>query len=94
MSNWDFKPPSATILVKDLTRYAKISEIKPIMDSNNRSHIIPNLNLNLNSVWFCSPGFFEYHEFYPVDSWNQIRNKHDGKIYNIIENAISHIDRT
>lgn len=45
------------------------------------------------ALWFCSPGFYEYHAAYPDDRWELIRGTREGKITRIIERACDLVDR-
>lgn len=94
LENWDFLPPSATLISLNL-RVKLIPEQVPgaIEDPKEPlNHIV--YNKNKNSIWFCSPGFYEYHEHYPEDRWEHVRGTDQGTITWIVERACSLIDRT
>ncbi|MDI1495071.1 MAG: hypothetical protein K8823_377 [Cenarchaeum symbiont of Oopsacas minuta] len=88
MSNWDFQPPSATLLHPTLNRLSKKEEVPAELELGH-PHIFQNPR-----IWFCSPGFFEYHQHYKLDRWELIRNTSEGTITWIINRAISLIDRS
>lgn len=90
MSNWDFRPPNATLLHPTLTRFSRINEV-PVELESGHPHIFSSRN---QYIWFCSPGFAEYHMYYKPDRWELIRNTSQGKISWIINRAISLIDRS
>lgn len=93
LENWDFLPPYATILSLD-TRRNLLPENVPGAIENAKdpvNHVV--YNQQKGKLWFCSPGFYEYHEFYPEDRWELIRNTDNGKISWIIERACNLIDR-
>ena len=83
LENWDFLPPQATLISTDLQSKTTRSPGR---------HIV--LNKNTGLLWFCSPGFFEYHTQYPVDRWDLIRGTYPGSITGIVEQACNMIDRT
>ena len=91
LANWDFQAPSITLLHKDLYRPCIIYEIPIANDPDDgRRHIYTDQN---GLVWFCSPGFNQYHERYLEDKWEYMRNTDRGKISWIVDTAISHIER-
>ena len=55
------------------------------------NHIV--WNDQIKKLWFCSPGFCEYHEFYQEDRWELIRGTEQGKITWIVERACNLINR-
>ncbi len=92
LTNWDFQPPKVTILSPNLRTILKDSQIPQNIDPiDNSKHIFSNQN---GRSWFCSPGFFEYHDFYSVDPWELIRGTDDGCISWIVDRAIQLIDRS
>ena len=79
------------MLHKDLYRPCIIYEIPIANDPDDgRRHIYTDQN---GLVWFCSPGFNQYHERYLEDKWEYMRNTDRGKISWIVDTAISHIER-
>ena len=73
-----------------LTRFSRINEV-PVELESGHPHIFSSHN---QYIWFCSPGFAEYHMYYKPDRWELIRNTSQGKISWIINRAISLIDRS
>lgn len=93
LRNFDFMPPGATLLSLDL-RTKLIPENVPgtVQDSEDKiNHIVWSKETGL---WFCSPSFHEYHEFYhPLDPWELVRGTDRGKITWIVNQACNLIDR-
>lgn len=93
LDNWDFFPPSATLL--NLNTRVKLvpQQVPGAIENLNEplNHIV--FNKDKASIWFCSPGFKEYHEHYPEDRWEHIRGSEQGTISWIVERACSLIDR-
>ncbi len=92
LENWDFLPPSATLIDKDLRNNLTPDHVPESFD--NPQHPVKHIvfNQNLRQIWFCSPGFFEYHQFYPEDRWELIKKTGEGTITWIVERACNLID--
>lgn len=94
MEDWDFLPPRATVLSRDLRRLLSLAEVPGAVEEQDGrqvrhiacTHGVPGL-------WFCSPGFREYHDRYPMDRWGRIRRGTDGRITQIVKRACDMIDR-
>lgn len=95
LENWNFLPPRATLLSIDLRRALSHNEIpETVEDPQHHVNHITTYE-NVPGVWFCLPGFFEYHEYYgDVDRWELIKNTDEGKILHIVNQACNKIDRT
>lgn len=93
LEDWDFQPPKATILSLDLRRPLAPMQVPSAIEdpSDPVEHVVGNLVTQ--RIWFCSPGFYEYHEFYSEDRWERIRGTEQGKITWIVERACNLIDR-
>ena len=91
LENWDFLPPSATLISVDLRKY--VIQVPAVFDDlqNSTPHIV--LNPSVNQMWFCSPGFYEYHQFYPEDRWELFKKTDGGTITWIVDRACTMIDR-
>lgn len=94
MENWDFLPPRATLLSLDLKKLLVPEQVPGAEEDpvNPVNHLV--FNKNTRKLWFCSPGFHEYHEYYPEDRWELMRGTDQGTITWIVERACNLIDRT
>ena len=90
MSNWNFLPPMAKLLHPSLERLSHMNEV-PVARESGRPHIFSSNNI---FTGFCSPGFYEYHKGHTMDRWELIRYTNEGKITEIINRAISLLDRS
>ncbi len=93
MENWNVLPPRATILSLDLKRLLTPGDVPGAIEGPDKpvNHIVGYTNNP--RVWFCSPGFYEYHEYYPEDRWELVRETDQGKITWIVNHACDMIDR-
>lgn len=93
LENWDFLPPTVTLTTLDLKQNLGVDKIPEVYDDpqNPVKHIV--FNQVTKRIWFCSPGFFEYHQFYPEDRWELIKNTEEGTIKWIVNRAVMLIDR-
>ena len=93
LENWDFLPPSATLISVDLRKYMVPEQVPEVFDDSQHptKHIV--FNSNINQIWFCSPSFYEYHQFYPEDRWELIKKTNEGTITWIVERVCTLIDR-
>lgn len=94
MEDWNFLPPRATVLSLDLRRLLAPAEVPgaaEAQDGQTVRHVAHTENVP--GLWFCSPGFREYHERYPVDRWERIRGGEGGRITHIVKRACDLIDR-
>ena len=93
MENWNFLPPTATLLdLRLLFRLSPVTVPGVVEDLGIPvNHVVGSGNSP--GVWFCSPGFYEYHARYPEDRWDLIRNTKQGEITEIIVQACNLIDR-
>lgn len=90
LENWNFLAPVVTLLSVDLKRYLGVEQIIENIDPQKpHKHIVTNSI----RIWYCSPGFFEYHQSYPKDRWELIKNTDQGTIKWIVENAVMSINR-
>ncbi|MBI1663939.1 MAG: hypothetical protein IS860_10775 [Nitrosopumilus sp.] len=92
LENWDFLPPSTTLLNLDLRQRLVPEQVPELVEPKGQKHIV--FNVAKKSIWFCSPGFQEYHHHYPEDRWEHIRNTDQGTITWIVDRVCSLIDRT
>ena len=93
LENWDFLPPNVTLTSLDLKKNLVVDQVPEAFDDPQKriKHIV--FNLNTKRIWFCSPGFFEYHQFYPEDRWELIKKTDQGKISWIVNRVCTLIDR-
>ena len=93
LENWDFLPPSATLISTDLRKYMLPNQVPEAFDDLQHpvKHIVSNPNTN--QIWFCSPSFYEYHQFYPEDRWELIKKTDEGTITWIVNRVCTLIDR-
>lgn len=93
MENWDFLPPTASFLSADLRRVLSAGEVPGAVENPSApvNHIVESGGIQ--RAWICSPGFYEYHEFYPEDRWEKIRNTREGTITWIVNRACDLVDR-
>ena len=91
MENWDFLPPTATLLDLDAAMEVAPSSVRGVADMAGVDHVASTPGRP--GVWFCSPGFYEYHENYPDDRWEYVRRTGRGRITSIIEQACQLVDR-
>ena len=93
LENWDFLPPSATLIGTDLRNHLSPEHVPEAFDDPQHpvKHIV--FNQNMRQIWFCSPGFYEYHQYYPEDRWEVIKKTNEGSITWIVERACNLIDR-
>lgn len=93
LENWDFLPPTATLLSLDLRTKLVPNQVPGSIEDPKEpiNHVV--YNKNKQKIWFCSPGFAEYHEHYPEDRWEHIRGTDQGTIMWIVDRACSLIDR-
>ena len=90
LENWNFLAPAVTLLSVDLKRRLRIEQITEKTDPQKPDKHIVSDSIH---IWFCSPGFFEYHQFYPEDKWELIKNTDQGTIKWIVESAVMSINR-
>ena len=92
LENWDFLPPRATLVSLNLRQRLTPQNVPGAVENPKEpaNHIV----WGKTGLWFCSPGFYEYHEFYPEDRWELIRGTDQGKITWIVERACNLIDRS
>ena len=93
LENWDFLPPSATLISVDLRKYMVPEQVPEAFDDPQypSKHIV--FSKITNQIWFCSPSFYEYHQFYPEDRWELIKKTDEGTIAWIVDRACTLIDR-
>ena len=93
LENWDFLPPRATLINVGLRRHLALEEVPEVFDDQQHpvKHIV--FNQKIKRIWFCSPGFYEYHEFYPEDRWELIKKTDEGTIIWIVNRVCTLIDR-
>lgn len=94
LDDWDFLPPRATLVSLNLRQQLTPQNVPGAVENpaGSINHIV--WNKDINRLWFCSPGFYEYHEFYFEDRWELIRGTDQGKITWIVERACNLIDRS
>lgn len=94
LENWNFLPPRATLLSLDLRRILTANQVPGAIENPDKpvNHIVGFQNNP--RIWFCSPGFYEYHEYYPEDRWELMKDTDQGKITWIVEQACNLVDRT
>lgn len=92
LRNFDFMPPSATLLTTDLRRRLMPENVPAVQDpESGKGHLAGTPDTGL---WFCSPGFYEFHDFYyPLDRWELLRYTELGKISWIVNEACNMINR-
>ena len=93
LENWDFLPPSATLISVDLRKYMVPEQVPEAFDDPQHpsKHIVFS-NIT-NQIWFCSPSFYEYHQSYPEDRWELIKKTDEGTITWIVDRACTLIAR-
>ena len=90
LRDWNYLPPSVTLITLDLKQLIVQPDIGAKTDENPFVHLICGKDLR---PWFCNPGFLEYHNMYSDDKWEKIRYTKFGEIIWIIEQACNLIDR-
>ena len=92
LENWDFLPPSATLINVDSQKYMMPDQVPEALDPQHPvKHIV--FNQATKRIWFCSPSFYEYHQFYPEDRWELIKKTDGGTITWIVDRVCTLIDR-
>ena len=93
MENWDLLPPTATLVDLGIKSALPQGSVPGAVENLGVpvSHLVSSHNVPW--MWFCSPGFYEYHLYYPQDRWELIRRTKQGRITGIIEAACNLIDR-
>lgn len=94
LENWDFLPPTATILDLSLITRMPPGSVPGVVEEHpdaQVNHLVASPTMP--ALWFCSPGFYEYHAAYPDDRWELIRGTREGRITSIIERACDLVDR-
>ena len=93
MENWNFLPPTATLLDLNLQFHLSPGSVPGVADDLGVpvNHVVGSSDVQ--GAWFCSPGFYEYHARYPEDRWELIRDTEEGKITAIIVQACNLVDR-
>lgn len=90
LRDYDFCAPRATLLGLD-RRHKNISDVPQASDPDDgMPHIVAD---GSGRIWFCSPGFYEYHFLYAEDPWELIRSTPQASIPWLIERACNLIDR-
>lgn len=90
LKDYNFRPPKVTIVNENLRNYPRANSISPNLEVDGRSHIMGGKNI----VWFCYPGFMNYHDYYfPLDRWEHIRYTDEGEILTILNWACLLINR-
>jgi len=93
LRNYDFAPPSATLLTMDLRKRLLPENVPAVVEGSEsaKGHLAGTPQTGL---WFCSPGFYEYHDFYyPMDRWELIRGTDMGQLTWIVNQACNLVDR-
>ena len=94
MEDWNFLPPRATVLSGDIRRLLTPAEVPGAAEEQDGLLVRHVAHTGSRpGVWFCSPGFREYHDRYPVDRWERIRDGEGGRITQIVKRACDLIDR-
>ena len=94
MENWNFLPPTATLLDLSLITRMPPGSVPDAVEEHPDAQVNhPVASPGMPALWFCSPGFYEYHAAYPDDRWELIRGTREGKITRIIERACDLVDR-
>lgn len=93
MENWNFLPPAASFWSADLRRQLGVGEVPGAIENPARpvNHIVEYVGRP--GAWICSPGFYQYHEIYPEDRWEKIRDTDEGTITWIVNRACDLVDR-
>ena len=93
MENWNFLPPTATLLDLSLHFYLSPGSVPGVAEDLGApvNHVAGSSDMR--GAWFCSPGFYEYHARYPEDRWELIRDTDRGTITEIIVQACNLVDR-
>lgn len=92
LRSYDYIPPSITLMDIEFKRFLNINEVPGVIESpNKRPHVV--FNKELQRIWFCTPGTYEYHFLYREDPWEYLRRTIHGKLLSILENCIHLIDR-
>ena len=90
LRDWNYLPPSATLITLDLKQLITQPVIGAKTDKDPFVHVGYGKG---NRPWFCNPGFLEYHYRYLDDRWEKIRYTEFGEITWVIEQACNLIDR-
>jgi hypothetical protein len=90
LRDYDFCAPRATLLGLDF-RHKKIEDVPKASDPDDEMlHIVAD---GSGRIWFCSPGFHEYHFLYDEDPWELVRATQQAGMLRLVERACNLIDR-
>lgn len=94
MDDWNFLPPRVTVLSRDLRRLLPPGKVPGAIEEQDGRQVRRIVHSRgVPGLWFCSPGFREYHDLYPMDRWERIRGGERGTITQIVKRACDLIDR-
>ncbi len=89
--NYNYCPPQVGFLTPDKKLVNRLNPDAIIPDEQGIKHLI---NHN-NGVWVCTPGTYEYHNFYfDLDRWELERYGSTCNIVELINRIIGMIDRS
>lgn len=91
LRNYNYFPPQVGILTPDEKLIKRLNPDAIIPDDQGIKHLIKHNH----GVWVCTPGTYEYHDFYyDLDRWELERYGTTCNIIEIINRIIGMIDRT
>ncbi len=89
--NYNYSPPQVGLLTLDLQLIQQVNKDAILPDKDGTIHVINNPE----GAWFCTPGTWEYHEFYfDLDRWEKERYGNTCNIIELINRIIAMIDRS
>lgn len=92
LRNYDYLPPSVNLMDMEFRRFLNLNEAPGVIEGpDKRPHVV--FNKELQRVWFCTPGTYEYHFLYREDPWEYLRCTIHGRLLSILESCIHLIDR-
>lgn len=90
LREYDFFPPRATLLGLDY-RHKNLDHVPKALDPDDQMHHI--VADGSGRIWFCTPGFQEFHFLYREVSWELVRAAQRSGIVWFIEKVCNLIDR-
>lgn len=91
LRNYNYFPPNVGILTPEEKLVFKLKPVVIKINDQGIGHFIPNRQ----GVWVCTPGTYEYHNFYfDLDRWELERYDLTCNIIELINRIIGMIDRS
>lgn len=89
--NYNYFPPQVGFLTPEGDLITRLENDAIIPDGEGIKHLIKHPN----GVWACTPGTYEYHDFYfDLDRWELERYNFRSNIIELINRIVMMIDRT